>query len=64
MPPDPASTEIIGLAALVLATLLATVAFALGRARDAIEAASFVSGVVGAWIGGAVYLVGLFTDLY
>ena len=41
LPPDPASTEIIGLAALLVATLLATLAFTLGWPREAIEAAAF-----------------------
>jgi hypothetical protein len=62
--PDPASTEVIGLAALMLASVLASLALALGFPRESVEAISFLAGVVGTWVGLAVYMVGLVTDLY
>jgi hypothetical protein len=51
MPPDPASTEIIGLSALIWTALSAAIAFGLRRRRQSIEAADFAAGVVGTWAG-------------
>jgi hypothetical protein len=64
MPPDPASTEIIGMSALLWTSSLATAARLQGRPRKAVEGIAFAGGVVGTWIGVGAYLIGLFTDLY
>lgn len=48
----------------MLASVLASLALALGFPRESVEAISFLAGVVGTWVGLAVYMVGLVTDLY
>jgi hypothetical protein len=64
MAPDFASTEIIGLAALLSTSFFATAAHLAGRPRRAVEGIALAYGIAGTWAGLGLYLCGLFTDLY